>query len=285
MRCKECGTKLDDGVKFCSKCGSAVVYDEINKGDGQTSSKKRQAINKKKVGIFGGTLALALILVFIIVRLVGGANSLNSIEAKTPQDAAEQIIDCVQKKETWMSLLKDLHDSKEEQISILNKLNEELGGDYNLEDLHPAATNIFVKYGDKIISSMLKIIKDAKCIVTDVRVDDDRAVVEIEITTRNYLAYMEKMLDNIDAENLFHIPVDMLYEDMLYTEDYDIKKMYIKEMRNLLDEGYKHPGKPITTKVCIDLVKKDGNWGVSNNPWEQHNIFSKIFIGTLGANW
>lgn len=60
--CKNCGTKLDDGAKFCPKCGNPIEGDAQEQQSGDNSSEQEQP---KKTGCFQKGLIAILVLGFI----------------------------------------------------------------------------------------------------------------------------------------------------------------------------------------------------------------------------
>lgn len=60
--CKNCGTKLDDGAKFCPKCGNSIEGDAQEQQSGDNSSEQEQP---KKTGCFQKGLIAILVLGFI----------------------------------------------------------------------------------------------------------------------------------------------------------------------------------------------------------------------------
>ena len=69
MFCNKCGSKLNEGDKFCPKCGNSVEY----------ITKRKKAVNKK---------AIIIIVLLIIIAVVAGGiligNNKKDLETKQP---------------------------------------------------------------------------------------------------------------------------------------------------------------------------------------------------------
>lgn len=68
MYCSKCGTKIEEGVSFCSNCGTPVT------GDAQPDSKRKQPKYKKKgtIIILFSVVLIALVALAIVFFLRGG---------------------------------------------------------------------------------------------------------------------------------------------------------------------------------------------------------------------
>ncbi len=58
MFCRECGCKLQEDAKFCSKCGNAI---ELNLVDNISTSKKKFKLSKKQIITISSVLMLLVV--------------------------------------------------------------------------------------------------------------------------------------------------------------------------------------------------------------------------------
>ncbi len=138
--CKNCGNKLEDGAKFCSKCGNPSnvkneVQQPVENSSVQEQPKKRGCWKKIGIGI------LILWILGLIGKQCGGDNNTTSTDAETPQ-ATEQVAienqDKVKEERATEEKAKEEETPKEEANPLAK-----FAGTYRF-DYHGDETSVFI---------------------------------------------------------------------------------------------------------------------------------------------
>jgi len=105
--CKNCGNKLDDGVKFCPKCGNPI------EGDTQVQQSVDNSFNQeppKKMGCLQKGLIVFLVLGFIgfLSEKCNGSDTKETVEVNAPQ-TTEQTTNDVAKEKSEQKKQEEVH--------------------------------------------------------------------------------------------------------------------------------------------------------------------------------
>ncbi len=130
--CKHCGSKLEDGAKFCPKCGKStseeIIKSQQEDGREEVQSGKSGCMKK----LLYGFIALCVV-GYIANKCSGGDDSKASDDANTPQ-ATEQV-----DKETPNVDEEQVRQQKEEEERIAREKQEEEAKQSKTKDIEEQA--------------------------------------------------------------------------------------------------------------------------------------------------